>query len=256
MRIPGILLGLVLVCASASAPRDGPGPDPRAAFAEGLRAYDAGRFAEAARAFREAERSGGPSEARLHNLALSALWAGDLETAEEAASRLASLGGARSRARGEFLLGHVAFERCRRLGELARQPEAEPFAFDAALSQAERAREAWVRAALEDPGHDAARRNVERALLALEELARQRDEARARTREHEEPPPPPEEEEPEEGPGEVVEEAAPTAPPGAPELGQEELEALLERLAAIEHEKRELRRSRRAARSADVERDW
>lgn len=186
----------------------------------------------------------------LHNLALAALCARELATAESAAQRLTE----DSASLGEFLLGNVAWERCLEIGAIARTPEAEPFALDAAIAQCEAARDAWIRAALSRADWPEARRNVERALVELADLERVRDEARARDpRPEPEPePPPPEDSEDE---GELVEEEPPK-PPEPPPLPEEEIEAILERLAQKDLEKRALRREQRAERSAGVERDW
>ena len=114
----------------------------------GERAYREGRFQEALDAFAKAESAAGSraSPELLHNQALAALRAGDLSRAEECARKGATLEGGRLSALADFLLGNAAFSRCEIAEVQASSAEAEPFAFDVAISQAENARNAWERA--------------------------------------------------------------------------------------------------------------
>ncbi len=231
----------------ACAEQDGRLAAARAAFADG-------RHGEALSLFAASrpgdERASPPS--LVHDLGLCALLAGDLATAESAGAELAAGSDAPLAARGEFLLGNVAFARALASAELAAQPEAEPFVLEGALSQTRRARQAWQRAAQSRLDWPAARRNVERAARLERELERLAEEARG------EPPPPEPQPEPEEPEGEVLEEPEelPPAPDSPPALDEAELEALLELLARKEREKLELRATRRAERNLDLERDW
>ncbi len=223
------------------------------AFAAGLRAYRAGRFAEALAAFTEAEARAGDAATPelLYDKALSALRAARFSEAESAAGAAAVRGGPEFTGLRDFLLGNVAFARCELAAAQASGPEAEPFAFDVALGQAERARLSWQRAALSRPDWPEARRNVERALLRLEELKQAREEARKRSEEQkklEQPPEPP-------APPPTEEEARAIEAQVA-ELSPREVQELLARLGAKEKEKLALRRARRNDQPIEVEKDW
>ena len=73
-----------------------------------------------------------------------------------------------------FLRGNIAFARCAQASRQARTPLAEPFAFDVAIRHAEKARAFWEQAAMGRDDWPAARRNVERALLVLRDLRREK----------------------------------------------------------------------------------
>ncbi len=224
------------------------------AFDAGSRAYRDGRFDDAWRAFAAVDRERGddaPPEL-LVDLALAALGAGALDAAEIAAEKAAVRGGGELYAFRDFVLGNAAFVRAERAEAQAGGPEAEPFAFDVAIAYARAAADAWAAAAARGADWPAARRNVERSLRKIDELTERRSEAEKRQQERkkdpkEEPEPvPPKDDEPEIAP-----------PTVAPELdGPELVERLLDRLAAKEREKHEVRQANRRARSADVERDW
>lgn len=229
-------------------------------IAAGVRAYREGRYEQAETALaRAAEDAGdGASAELLHDLALAALRAGSLSTAAEAAERAARRAKPELAPACDFLLGNVAFARSELAALQASGPEAEPFAFDVAIALAERARLAWERAAASREDWPEARRNVERALLLLEDLRARKAEAEtARKLEPDAPPPEPEPLEPPEAAPitEPGEEAAPREPELAP-LAPEDLARLLERLAAKEREKLELRSRRRTERSSDLDKDW
>jgi hypothetical protein len=133
---------------------------------------------------------------------------------------------------------------------LAARPDAVPADFDAALAQAAIARELWQRAAITREDWPEARRNVERALLWIEELSAQRDVARANTRKKLPQPRRPED---------LSSQEAPPTPPAELEkleLTPEQLQELLEQLARKDLEKRERRREQAAEEKAHVERDW
>lgn len=226
----------------------------------GVRAYREGRYEQAHEALaRAAEEAGESAPAELlHDLALAALRTGSLSAAVEAAERAARRAKPELAPACDFLLGNVAFARAELAALQASGPEAEPFAFDVALALAERARLAWERAATSRADWPQARRNVERALLLLEDLRARQAEARtAREKEPDAPPPEPELLEPPEAEPitEPGEEEAAREPELAP-LAPEELTRILERLALKEREKQELRSRRRSERSSDLEKDW
>ena len=134
---------------------------------------------------------------------------------------------------------------------------AEPFAFDVAIAYAEKARRFWQLAAMDRPDWPEARRNVERALLKLEELKRRKAEWEEQRRRDADPRPRPQPK-PRPQPGtereEVEQEAADLAQ--LQELSPEAVRRLLEKLAEKEREKLALRRAEREKRTEGVERDW
>lgn len=225
----------------------------------GARLFREGRFAEALAAFASAETAAGAdaTPVLLHNLALAALRAGDPARAEAAAERMAARGGPEFAPLRDFVRGNAAFLRAERAALVAREPEAEPFAFDAAIALAATARAAWQRAALSRGEADwpEARRNAERALLAIAEFEKLKKEAEEKRRKKEKPPPPPPPE-PEKPPeAEPAPEEAEVAP-ALTLLSDAEVRRLLERLNAKEREKLALRRAERRARAGGTERDW
>ncbi len=223
-------------------------------WADGRRAYAEGRFADALAAFTAAEQAAGDevSAALLYNKALAALRADTLNTAEGAADKAATLGGAEFTALRDFLRGNVAFARSAAAAKQAGSVESEPFAFDAALALGESARNAWQAAAMSRPDWPAARRNAERAVRWLEQLQAQKaaadDQKSKAKKEPDAPkpklPPPDENKKPE-----------PEKPP-TDELSRDEVRRLLDKLAAKEREKVRLRRSQQQAASIEVQRDW
>lgn len=226
-----------LVCLAALLLLDG---DP---FAEGMRAYGEGRFADALAAFTAAaEALGEDAPAELHfDRALAALRAGDLAAAEAAANAIPAGADRDVVLRRDFVRANLAFARSEVAGRQASQVEAEPFAFDAAIALAEAARDGWQNVAIERPDWLAARRNAERAVLWIDELRRQRDAAQAKQPKKEPDAPRPQE-------------APPPAPPE--ELPPDQVRRLLDKLALKELEKRRLRRSRQQAMSSEVPQDW
>ena len=186
--------------------------------------------------------AGGEAYAR----ARTALLEGNLSGAEGAAERAAAIGGPEIAALCDFLRGNAAFARCETAERQAGSAAAEPFALDVAIAYGEKARRLWQRAAMSRDDWPEARRNVERARKKLRELRRKKEE-----REPPKPKPPrPRPRPPEREAGD------PEVDPQRKELTPEQVRRLLERLAEKEREKLALRRERRAARSADVERDW
>ena len=229
-----------------------PSGDP---FAEGVRAYEEGRFRDAYEAFTEAEYAAGnaASAALLYNRALAALHVGELRAAEFSAEKSAARGGPEFAGLRDFLLGNAAFIACQRAEAEANLRDADPTSLGRAINHARTAGDFWQLAALSRPDWPAARRNVERALLKLEELEQQKAEAEANQapKTEAEPKPPPEPDEPTE---EI--EQDPTLQEAPPELTPEEIGRLLEKLAQIENEKRTLREAWQRMRTANVENDW
>ncbi|TAH34438.1 MAG: hypothetical protein EYC70_15975 [Planctomycetota bacterium] len=227
-------------------------------FAEGLRAYREGRFQDALAAFAAAEAAAGARAGAelLHNKALAALRAGDVAAAESAAEQAAARGGPEFAALRDFLLGNAAFQRCAAAAAQAAGPEAEPFAYDVAIAYAESARGAWQRAALRRTDWPEARRNVERALLKLEELRRQREAARRNREGDDRSQPRPQPVPPPERPAEQAADLEQRPEPHRTELAPEQVLRLFEILERKEREKLGLRRSQRRTPRADVDKDW
>lgn len=239
---------------------------------DGVDAWNDGRFEDAHRAFAEAAESAGDgATAALHwDHALAALRIGRLTEAETAADAAAEKGGGEFAALRDFLRGNAAFARSDVAAAQAGSAEAEPFALDVAIAHAETARRSWIAAAASRRDWPEARRNVERANLRLEALRKRKSETEASRKKPGAPeprpvpiPPPPDRRKPPDAPGD---ETAPDRPkePGtdAPteaqtvELTPEAVARLFEVLEAREREKAAIRRSRRAARGGEVERDW
>jgi len=181
--------------------------------------------------------------------ALEALRAGRLDEAEKCAKAGALPG---FDAFVAFVRGNVAFARSEELEPQASAPGAPPALFERMVADTEDALAHWRLAATSRDDWPAARRNVERALLRLEQLRERRRESQKRKRP--DPPPPPPEPAPDT-------ETPPPPPEARPELEEaalpeEAVRALLDLLAKKEQQKRELRSERRAAAGAEVERDW
>jgi hypothetical protein len=231
-------------------------------FAAGVRAYREGRFREAFEAFSAAETAAGyeASAALLFNRALAALHVGELRVAEISAEKAAVRGGAEFEGIRDFVFANAAFLRCARAEAEADLMDADPTALRRAIVNAESALDLWRRAATSRDDWPEARRNVERAVLKLEELKRKHEEAEKnrKTRKEKGPEPEPEpepERDPEsDDPEEVEQDPVPQQEPGA--LSPEELTALLDTLVRKEREKRALRRARQRVRTIDVENDW
>lgn len=240
--------------------------------ADGFAAWNDGRFEDAHREFaEEAESAGEGASAVLHwNRALASLRIGRPTEAESAADAAAERGGEEFAALRDFLRGNAAFARCDVASAQAGSAEAEPFALDVAIAHAETARRSWIAAAASRADWPEARRNVERANLRLEALRKRKAEAEDPRRKRGAPeprpvpiPPPTDRRKPPDAPGD---ESAPDRPkaPGtdAPteaqttELSADAVARLFEILEAREREKASIRRSRRAARAGEVERDW
>lgn len=222
---------------------------------EARRAYEQGRFEEAHDSYGAAlaEAGDGASAELLANGALAAIRAGKPGDAESFAERAAARGGPEVAARALFLRGSAAFQRCGTATLQADTVEAEPFAFDVAIAYGEKARDLWGAAAATRPDWPEARRNVERALLELDEIREKKREAERRRARRANPPPKPKPLPAPSGDEEKTEEEKAAEAMNA-ELGPEQVLALFEKLREKEREKLELRRSRRAA--AGGGKDW
>jgi hypothetical protein len=171
--------------------------------------------------------------------------------AEEAAAS----GGPNAVAMADFVRGNVAFAKCLTAEMQARTPEAEPFAFDVAITYAETARTRWQLAASSRADWPEARRNVERAMLKLADLKRQKAERRRAGRKNARP-------RPNIVPGATPEDGGPGGPRETEteavreKLTDAQVLSLFEKLSEKEREKAALRRTHRGARAANVEKDW
>ena len=248
LRATTLIAVLLAVCLSACG---GGGP--------GERLYREGRFAEAHQAFRaaaEAAGEGASAELSYHH-ALSAYRAGDITDAEAAAGRAAEVGDASIATLATFLRGNCRFARCLTAAIQADTPEAEPFAFDVAIRYGEAARDLFASAAASREDWPEARRNLERALIEIDRLARRKAEAEARR----EPPPAPEpppvpEPPPPPAPEDQTTEEEIDAAAQMKELSPEKVLGLLEMLAEKEREKLAGRRERLTTAGEGVERGW
>jgi|GEM_PF-3222286 len=197
----------------------------------------------------------------VRDRALAALAAGAYAEAEASARALTRGADAALAADGWFVLGAAAVARADLARAQATGPEAEPFAFDAAIALAERGRDAFVRAVLVRERWDAAARNAERARRRVAVWSAERD--------GREPPDPrtiadgapdvqlvPDAADDGGGGGDDASGPDARGDTALTELSPAELERLLERLATDERERLEARARRRAERSKDVEQDW
>ncbi|MHC4953546.1 MAG: hypothetical protein ACYTGZ_06620 [Planctomycetota bacterium] len=200
-----------------------------------------------------------PAHRDAYNRAFAALHAGQVREAESALDAIPDDAGSEVVAHRDFLRGNVKFEQCLVAERQASTAEAEPFAFDIAITFARRSAEAWRAAAMSRADWPEARRNVERALLKRAELHRRKAQAEERQRRKNDPTPKPKpqpKKPPPEGPPEKKDEPAPEKKPGEKELSPDQVRGLIETLAKKETEKVALRRSQQRKRAASVERDW
>ncbi len=198
---------------------------------------------------------GNPSPEALTNRGVVALRAEDWSEAESLAERACVEGGREVVALADFVRGNVAFAKCLTAEQQARAPEAEPFAFDVAITYGETARSRWQLAASSRPDWPEARRNIERAMLKLDDLKRQKIERRQAGRKIPKPkikivPGATPEDGTTDGTQETKAEAAST------ELTSEEILSLFGKLTEKEQEKSALRQAHRRVRMAKVEKDW
>lgn len=225
-------------------------------FTAGVRALEAEQWSDADAALRSAVGAAGAkaSPELLFDRALAALHVGSGREAEIAAERATVRGGDRFGELTEFLFGNSSYARCERSEARADLPEAEPFAYDVAILQAEKARIAWQTAAVRRGDWPAARRNVERALLKLEQLRRKKQEKVDEQKKKEKPDPP--KNDPPEPEVEEEEVEQPALEPSLQELSPDQVQRLLEKLALKEREKRAMRQAERRERTSAGTRDW
>jgi hypothetical protein len=290
-----VFLLLTILCAAFAA-GDG--------FDDGLRLYKEGKFKESLAAFDKAVQEAGADAAPelYYNQALAALAAGDPVAAAAAAERAAAREPARFARRRDFVHGNAAFTRCEGVEkEIAAGPvmpqgpqgpsspivqsmTPNPEAFDAAIQLAEQARDAWIDASKGAEDWPAARRNVERALVKIDELRKKKEEAQKQKEEQEkkqqeddkgdkkdkkkqenpESRPesrPQDEQNPESRPESQPQENPQSRPsnpdeakPEPKELSQEQLQRLLDKLD--EKEKQRLQMLRARMRAIRVPKDW
>lgn len=227
-------------------------------FRAGLAAYSEGRFADALAAFTAAELED-PENAfpeLLYNRALAALRAGELRVAEISAEKAAARGGRRFQGLCDFLLGNAAFTRCLRGAAETELTSPDPTAFERAIGSCRNAIEFWQRAAAGRPDWPQARRNVERALLKLDELRDKKAEAQRQRQSKKAKPPKPKLEDDPNARKEQEEIDKVKRQKELISLTPEQLAQLLERLAQTEREKRRVRRDRQRVRTIAAERDW
>lgn len=151
-----------------------------------------------------------------------------------------------------FVLGLAEFARCQLAGRQAKLPGGDPGAFDRAIRTATASARAFQTASLLHEGREwpLARRNAERVLAVRQELVREQEkQKRDQQREQDKQEPEPKIE------PQRIEDELPRPELDAM-LSPSELQALLQRLAAAENEKRGARRAARDARSTAVEQDW
>ncbi len=234
---------------------------PAGSSGDGAAAYVAGRFEEAAELWLEREGALGndASPELLYNISLAALGAGRATLAEAAAEKAAARGGEAFIPLRDFLMGNVAFARCEKNQVLALRVEAGPVAFDAAIADAESAIRWWRRAALSREDWPQARRNVERGLIKLRELEKEReDRTRKRSdRPRNQQPPqrrPQGQSDPVRPGRQVRRNRVLTAQ--LKELSSEQVSQLLHKLTEKQTEKGQLRRRRQQALRVPGVRDW
>ncbi len=149
-------------------------------------------------------------------------------------------------AHATFLDGNAAYEGSLALDEAAAAGDRE--AFNAAVMRAETALAYWQRAAASRADWPQARRNVERALLRLEELREKRRDSGKKKKA------PKKKDE-----SETKDDEKMKAPPrrvATKALPKERVLGILDLLEKREQKRRALRMKKRAEQSANVERDW
>jgi hypothetical protein len=236
------------------------------AFLRGERAFGQRDFVAAAAAFAEAIAEAGenaPPEWRYDH-ALASFAAGKLEDAEASAQRAAAVGSEGLRQQALHLLGCVEWKRAEAAAAMAAQVEAEPFLFDQAIERVSKARACWIDAATGDAPRPESVRNAERALLLLQRLREQKaekDRQRKAAGAKQRPMGVPDardsgnEKAGQGKDGQKDQQDNPLAPLQV-ELTKEQLDRMFEKLEQKDREKLQLRRSLRAQRGGNAERDW
>lgn len=215
---------------------------------EAMRGSDAKKALELLR-LAESELAKAPPELLRARLA-AALAAADGVEAEATAEKLAMRTNAEALA--AFVRGLAEFARCQLATRQAKLPGGDPGAFDRAIRTATESARAFVDACVLHGSGDwpEARRNAERVLAVRQDLVRQQEQQKRDQQKEKDPDRP----EPRIEPQEVAQELPP--PEEQALLSPADLQALLQRLATAETEKRGIRRAVRDARSAAVEQDW
>ncbi len=235
-------------------------------FFTGERAYKEGRFRDALEELSAAEETLGNSASPelLYNKALAAFYAGDLTVAEYTAEKAAARGGPSFGALCDFLRGNTAFVRCERAesgaeSELeANEEDAGLSGLDEAIACAEAAKDLWQQAAMSRADWPEARRNVQRALIKLDELKKKKETQRKqqeRDRKKDKkikkvPDPLPQD------PGARKQIALTKVRPQLNKLSSGLIKQLFDKLKRKEKEKITVRRTQRKLKRADVEKDW
>ena len=178
----------------------------------------------------------------MFNKAMAALRAGELQKAEAAAEKAAVRGGQEFFGRRDFVLGNTSFQKTLVAELQASGLEADPIAFDLAITFADKAKTAWQLAATSRTDWPEARRNVERALRKLVELKQKKAEAEQRRLQAQEKPKPPQ-----------LQELKPE--PQQFEMMDDLVQRLLEKLKEKEQEKRDLRKDQQQLKTKVVK-DW
>lgn len=264
-QLSGAMLLLALALAACN------GRDARSNLhAEGVRELEAGRASAASALLGEALELAGTERSRkrtdlLHDRALAALHANELSIVDAAARELTTVTDRERAADGWLLLGAARARRADGARAQAEGPEAEPFAFDAAIALATEARAAFEAAVLVVGGRPSAARNAERMTVRIARWMLERDAAEPAAAlvasdgtanvqlvptddgsgdDGAAPDEDPNGETPTQGPAQLA------------ALDVDELERLITALARAERDKLEARAERRRARVADVEKDW
>ncbi|QDU85056.1 hypothetical protein Pla163_21810 [Planctomycetes bacterium Pla163] len=197
----------------------------------------------------------------LHDRALAALRADELATAESVARELVAADDRARVADGWLVIGAVRARRADRARAQAEGPEAEPFAFDAAIALANEAQAAFASAVLVRGGWSAAARNVERMAARSERWTRERDAAEPAASVVAADGTPnvqlvPTDDGSGTAPATGEDAATDTARAPLGALGDDELAQLLEALVRAEQDKLDARAQRRRSTGTDVEKDW
>ena len=191
----------------------------------------------------------------LHDHALAALDAGQLERAESSIERARVRGGARLASVRAFVFGNTAYARCLKAETLARRPEAGQPEWDAALNLARSALASWKEAVAGHADWPEACRNIERAQRKLSQLEsevtkRKEAEARKKPRRRKEARIQPMR------PGDEKEEVEQRPEGVTTALSEQQLAHLWRKLSRKSQAKRRLRGDAQKARSRSGGKDW
>ena len=238
----------------------------------GRTAYREGRTQDAFAAFDARVKADpeGASPELLYDRAVAALRLGQPVEALASAELAAKKGGAAFEARRDFVRGSLAWAQSEASEQEAMKAGAPADARDRAIALAENALAAWRSAATSRADWPEARRNVERALLRLDRLRKEKAEPKPDDNPKPPPPgrpppkPPPDGKPPTEAPPPPPKDDGPAAEPEkdpklrpeAAELSPAQVLRLFDLLGEKERQKQALRRTRRDLQPVDVEKDW